>query len=724
MDPDSYQKAWHAQSSQTRVTIDANLLLKEIQRSQGSFRATIFRRDFREIAIGLVMLPLWFYLGHRYSLPWTWWLGIPAITWVCVFIVVDRIRHKQRPSEPGGPLVDCVNSSLTQVEHQIWLLRNVFWWYLLPFTIAILAFFTQVALQGRPAFSSFALALAPNAIFLFLLYGFVYYLNQYAVRRELAPRRNELLTLLATLGDETTGEQAATTDLERINNSSTLGQSLLATALCVVAVALMFLADSLIQSSIESARRAKHGTPAPFANLVADLREKKELVGLAAMVVVDGKVVASAVDGERKKDSGVQLEIGDSWHICGITTSITATMIARLIESGQLEWSTSIGECFPDAPIHEDWKSVTFQELLTHTSGAPPVFSRDVAEQHPALGPECTLARRDAVLKVLANKPDYPPGEKFAYSNVGYTIAAAMVEIKTSDTWEDLVKREVFEPLALTSAGFGPPKSPDETLPQPRGHQPYLGAKIMVSDETDNTPIMGPAGSVHMTLADLTTYGTEHLRGHLGNGTLLSAETYQRLHAPRLNHYAYGWGVKERGAKTPHAIYWHNGANTLWYALVAYIPEKNMVVAVTSNDGDFSSAEAAAWEIVNYAANDLKFAADYPKKSPFAAVRWNESQPEVQLDGEWFKLESLDEFPAAEIVTFSQRTYGNKWQKRFEEDLVEVLVGMGHEPKDTVQLVVSPLGSSMTRTLEGVPMTEANRRAIFKAARARERGKQ
>src|SRR6478609_2292510 len=114
MDPDSFQKAWQAQSSQTRVTIDAGLLLKEMQRSQSGFRTTIFWRDFREVGIGLVLLPLWFYLGHRFSLPWSWWLGVPAITWVSLFILVDRIRHKQLPNEPGDPLVDCVKASLTQ----------------------------------------------------------------------------------------------------------------------------------------------------------------------------------------------------------------------------------------------------------------------------------------------------------------------------------------------------------------------------------------------------------------------------------------------------------------------------------------------------------------------------------------------------------------------------------------------------------------------------------
>src|SRR5438132_1589804 len=131
MDPDSYQKAWHSQSSQARVTIAADLLLKEVQRSQRNFRAMIFYRDFREGVVGFFMIPLWFLLGYWLYLPWAWYLVVPAITWVILFILVDRIRRRQQPSEPGEPLLDCVKVSLTQVEHQIWLRRNVFWWSLL-----------------------------------------------------------------------------------------------------------------------------------------------------------------------------------------------------------------------------------------------------------------------------------------------------------------------------------------------------------------------------------------------------------------------------------------------------------------------------------------------------------------------------------------------------------------------------------------------------------------
>jgi len=81
---------------------------------------------------------------------------------------------------------------------------------------------------------------------------------------------------------------------------------------------------------------------------------------------------------------------------------------------------------------------------------------------------------------VLAEKPKYPPGQKYAYSNVGYTIAGAMAEKVAGDTWEDLMKREVFEPLKITEAGFGPPRSTDKTLEQPRGHRKILAGKVSV----------------------------------------------------------------------------------------------------------------------------------------------------------------------------------------------------------------------------------------------------
>lgn len=110
---------------------------------------------------------------------------------------------------------------------------------------------------------------------------------------------------------------------------------------------------------------------------------------------------------------------------------------------------------------------------------------------------------------------------------------------------------------------------------------------------------------------------------------------------------------------------------------------------------------------------------DYPKRAPFTGVRWEGSTPLVEIDGEWYILVALDGVPAGDIVSFSRWTYVDRWRKRFEEDLVEVLTRMGHPPQDTVTLIVQLPGASETTTLEGVAMTEENRRAIYAAASKR-----
>jgi len=479
-------------------------------------------------------------------------------------------------------------------------MRNVLWWYLLPLAIPILAYTAHLAwLKSKDWLIAISDANAFCFLFFLGFFYFLHYVNQRAVRVQLEPRRQELLTLLTNLGDETTDQRIAPEPDAAAASPRIFRRWLIFAAFWLMTGLVVALAGGLFDSSYDQPAQSNGPEGESLANLVADLREENNLVGLAAMVTINGKLQAAAAHGERKFGSGVPVEVGDSWHVGGITGSITATMIGRLVEAGKMEWSDTLGEIFPDASIHEDWKPVTVRQLLTHSSGAPANFSIHVRRQQPELGPECTQARRAAVLDVLKEKPAHPPGTKRAYSNVGFTIAGAMAEQVTGETWENLVKREVFVPLALTGTGFGPPKSPNATLDQPRGHRTFLRGKVAVADDADNTSIMGPAGAVHMTLDDLCIYATDHLRGERGKGQLLSAETYEQLHTPELQQYACGWALKQASNEIPHELYWHNGSNTMWYALVVFIPEQNMVAAITSNDDDFETAEAAAWQIVN-----------------------------------------------------------------------------------------------------------------------------
>lgn len=282
-------------------------------------------------------------------------------------------------------------------------------------------------------------------------------------------------------------------------------------------------------------------------------------------------------------------------------------MIARLIEKDELSWNLSINDVFFDVDgLHAGWADVTLVQLLTHTSGATVDFPFSVRRKKPAEGLERKIARESAVINTLKNEPMSAPGSEFSYSNVGYTIAGVMAEKKTGLDWEELVRREVFNPLQLLSGGFGPPQDSNEALGQPRGHKRILGFTVAAGLQDDNTPIMGPAGSIHLSLKDLALFTNEHLQGELGHGTLLNANTFRKLHSPILNRNAYGWIVSSRKQLGVGSVIWHSGSNAMWYALVAFIPGINTIFVVTSNDGNIESAQQSAWNIVNRMVPALK----------------------------------------------------------------------------------------------------------------------
>ena len=102
------------------------------------------------------------------------------------------------------------------------------------------------------------------AVFLFAIYSFIYYLNQRAVRLQLEPRREELVTLLASLGDETTsevsGEYPILMSVKRVECSP---RRLFVTILCVILCFVVLLSIGL--AVIYFASRPDHPEKPPFA---------------------------------------------------------------------------------------------------------------------------------------------------------------------------------------------------------------------------------------------------------------------------------------------------------------------------------------------------------------------------------------------------------------------------------------------------------------------------
>src|SRR5687768_10277826 len=77
--------------------------------------------------------------------------------------------------------------------------------------------------------------------------------------------------------------------------------------------------------------------------MLESIRAKYELPGLAAAIVSQGKVTAIGAAGVRKIGSPEKVTIHDHVHIGSCTKALTATMLARLIESGKLDWKTTLG---------------------------------------------------------------------------------------------------------------------------------------------------------------------------------------------------------------------------------------------------------------------------------------------------------------------------------------------------------------------------------------------
>jgi hypothetical protein len=196
---DELKKAWQSQTSQLRLTLDAGLVLNEVRRNERQFAATIYARDVREVGVALLLVPVWIYMGIKTESPWSWYLTVPTLLWIAGFMIADRVRQRRRQPGPGETLRSSIESSLAQVEHQIWLLRNVFWWYLLPPFAAMIVFPAHHAWQTRDDGLK-SLAEFAGVAFTFVLVGwFIYWLNQYAVRKDLEPRRQELQSLLRSL---------------------------------------------------------------------------------------------------------------------------------------------------------------------------------------------------------------------------------------------------------------------------------------------------------------------------------------------------------------------------------------------------------------------------------------------------------------------------------------------------------------------------------------------
>lgn len=198
MNFEDFQKSWQSQNAGNKISLNTDLVLKEVRRNQQQFRTTIFLRDVREVSVAFILVGVFIFLGVWLN-DWTDYLIALACLWVGTYILVDRRAQRKKTPDLYDTLKGCVETSLAEVNHQIWLLKNILWWYLLPIGIPVLLSVFWVHHRVHGLESKDVINLLGSSIVIGLVYWFIYWLNQYAVRKTLEPRRHELESLLGNL---------------------------------------------------------------------------------------------------------------------------------------------------------------------------------------------------------------------------------------------------------------------------------------------------------------------------------------------------------------------------------------------------------------------------------------------------------------------------------------------------------------------------------------------
>ncbi len=299
---------------------------------------------------------------------------------------------------------------------------------------------------------------------------------------------------------------------------------------------------------------------------------------IAAIISGEG-VLAIGSAGVRKVGSDVPITCNDLVHLGSCTKAMTSTMIATLVAEGKLQWEMKLTEAIPElkTSIHPDFQNITLWQLLTHRAGLP----QNPVDWHAYKTKEIK-ERRLAILKDNLSYPSaIKPGE-FNYSNFGYMIAACMAKRVTGLSWESLMKQRLFDPLGMSSAGFGAPDV-HKTINQPWGHS-KSGGKWQPSTAYD-TEAIGPAGEIQCTVEDWAKF----LSLQLANKSSVLEQKYLDKLVEPVGFYAAGWGVIEDLPWAKGKVFTHNGSNGIWYATVMVAPKLDRAYVVVTNSRDFSN---------------------------------------------------------------------------------------------------------------------------------------
>lgn len=372
---------------------------------------------------------------------------------------------------------------------------------------------------------------------------------------------------------------------------------------------------------------------APFDEWMKKFLADHKVPGGSLAIVKDGKVVYARGFGLADKEKKTPVQPESLFRIASISKPITAVAILKLVEEGKLKTSDKILDILKyephfegDAKFDERWNDITVAQCLAHTGGWDRGVSYDPMFQAHRMAKsmkiDLPILPEHIIRYQIGQKLDFTPGERYAYSNFGYSLLGRVIEKLSAKPYDEYVKEEVLKPLGITAMRMG--KSLESELAEGEVH--YYDV-----NEKKETAVTGPDAGKDKVPLSYGAWRQETLDSHGGwiasssdlakfaaafdpvgegkdaksRGGLLTVETVQDMFAPHAvmnkpgpdgkggQDYGYGWMLRSNseGQMTMR----HGGALACTASTMIHF-EGNINVAVLFNlgqspDGKFLGRE-------------------------------------------------------------------------------------------------------------------------------------
>jgi CubicO group peptidase (beta-lactamase class C family) len=300
--------------------------------------------------------------------------------------------------------------------------------------------------------------------------------------------------------------------------------------------------------------------------------------GASVIVLQRGQVVFRKSYGEASLEEARAATPTTNYRLASVTKEFTAMATLLVAQDGGLRLDDSISKFFPELPpkLH----AITVRNLLTHTSG--------LLDYEDFVPDTQTVQVHDSdVLRLLSIHDSvlFQPGERWQYSNSGYSMLALIVQRQSGKRFADFLAERIFRPLGMThTVAFE--EGISTVSERAYGYSRREGSGGWTRTDQSNTSAVLGDGGIYTSIDDMT-----HWAAALDAGKLVRADLLQQAFTPyRLNDgtsakYGFGWYVAPF-ADLPST--WHTGETRGFRNAIRRLPTEGItIIALTNrNEGE------------------------------------------------------------------------------------------------------------------------------------------